>query len=111
MFSELRVLVGQERKPPEQEARDQHHRERGKDASDTPRIEVSQAETIVPQAAENDAGDEVAGDDKKHVHADKAAADQAWKGVEAQDRQNGYCAKAVDVRTVRDARFRRQGCR
>jgi hypothetical protein len=86
MLLELGVLIADQDVPPNRRNGQQHHRERRKNAPDSSREEVGQAEPALLELLEEKAGDQESGDDEEHVDADKAARHDAGQGVK---RDNG----------------------
>jgi hypothetical protein len=113
VLAQLPVLVGEQRKPAEGQAGEHHGQQRREDAPDAPRIEAGHAEPALLQFAQQDARDQVAGNDEEDVDADEAAGQERREGVEQDHRQHGDGAQAVDVRAVGKVGGRRArgGCR
>jgi hypothetical protein len=85
-LAEVPQVVGEEDERAEDE-RDEDHGEQGReDASHPALVEGQEGEAARLEVAQDDRGDQVAGDDEEHVDADEAAAEGGNAGVEEQDR-------------------------
>ena len=61
---------------------------------------MSQTELLIAQIAKYQPGDEVAGDDEKNIHANKATAQLVGKCVKNDDDQNRDGPQAINVQSV-----------
>ena len=106
MPAELRKLIRQQRFPSEQTTDKQDERQCRKDAANSARIEIREAEGLAAKIRKNDPGDEIAGDDEEYVHTGKAARKQARKSVKNEHAGHGHCTQAINVGTIFEMRFR-----
>ncbi len=83
----------------------QHHREkRGQDTPRAPLVEFQDGKAAHFQIAQQNTGDQIAGDDKKHIDAHIAAAENAETGMEQDHRQDGHRAQPVNLFSILHAR-------
>ena len=94
------IFVGQQKIPTRHPGGAQYQKEGRKNPLDASRVELRETEIAVLEAAQENAGDEVPGNDEEYVHPDEPAGEQAAEGVKSQDRQDGDRAKSIDVGTM-----------
>ncbi|MNI39386.1 hypothetical protein D3C73_935670 [compost metagenome] len=98
--AQLGKILGREQQPT-QGQRDEHHHTQGRnDAPCTPRPEVDKAEPLRADLAEQNAGDQEAGNDKEHIHADETATECAEAEVKEYNRNDGQGPQTVDVTAI-----------
>jgi hypothetical protein len=100
VLAEVGVLVAQQCKPAERQAKGEHGDQGREDAPDAPAVERDEAEISALKAFQDDRGDQEAGDDEENVDADEAAFDMGGKGVKPHHEQNGHRPQAVDVGAI-----------
>jgi hypothetical protein len=76
-----------------------HRKESRQQAPDAPLVEAQNRKPPLADVGVQQAGDDEAGNDKEHVHADEAARG-AQAGMEEQDGQHGHGPQTVDVGPV-----------
>src|SRR6476659_6454090 len=86
VLSQLLVFICQQCKPAKRKARNQHDYQCRKDAPDAPTVKFCKAEAFAIEAVEYDRGNKETRNDEENVDADKAAPDQMWKCVKADNR-------------------------
>ena len=112
MLAQHEKLIAEQGKPANRPATGQHGQQGRKDPTDAAIIEVQQIELPLLQAAQQDGGDQKAGNDKKNVDADKAAEKFLRIGVVAHHTEHRHRADAVNVRPIRQVGNRRRArCR
>ena len=89
MFAEVLEFVRQQKAPSEHGDETEEQDEVRNNAPDAFGVEGAVAERLALQAAEDDAGNEKAGDHKEDVDAEKAAVKGFRKGVINENRQDG----------------------
>ena len=75
----------------------QHGKQRGKDAADAALVETGKREASLRHLAEDQRGDQVAGDDEEDVDADEAARDLAYARMEQYHRDHRDGPEPVDI--------------
>ena len=100
VLAQQAVLLRQQHPPTRHTAGEQHGQQRREDAPHTVGIKRGQAEMPAVQLGKDDAANEVARDDEKHVNADKAALECSRERMEHHHDQHGNGAQAVDVGAV-----------
>ena len=101
MTTELLIFPGGQYQPAIAQADGHHQTQRRKDAPHTPRIEMAQTKLPAFKIAQYQPGDQVARDHKKNIHPNKAARQQAWKGMKKQHKQHRQGAQTIDVGAIR----------
>ena len=91
MPGEAFVLIGEQRKSPEYQRRNQYRNQSGEQAPDAPRVEGTETETPVSLLAEQDQGDQVPGNDKKDVDAQESAGQYRRGNMEGENAEDGNC--------------------
>ena len=71
------------------------------DTFDPPAVKIDKGKTALMVFAQKNAGDEIAGDDKKDVNAQIAAGQRLGEEMKHEDRQDGDCPDAVYACAVR----------
>jgi hypothetical protein len=99
-LAEVHQVVGEEDVGAEGEGDEDHGEEGREDTPNPALVEGQEGEAAGLQVAQDDRGDQIAGDDEEHVDADEAAAEQRKAGMEEQDRQDGDRPQSVDVGAV-----------
>lgn len=99
MFAEVLEFVRQQKAPSEHGDEGEEQDEVRNNASDAFGIEGAVAEGLALLAAEDDAGNEKAGDHKEDVDAEKSAVKGFRKSVVNENRQDGESSQAGNVVT------------
>ena len=100
VLAQERVVVGEEREPSPEQAREQDEDERREDALDTADVKRLEAEAPAFQSAEDDRRDQIAGDDEEDVDADESTGSDRREGMERHDRHDRERTEAVDIRPI-----------
>ena len=99
VFAEVLKFVRQQKAPSEHGDEGEEQDEVRNNASDAFGVEVAVAEGLALQTAEDDAGNEKAGDHEEDVDAEKSAVKDFRKSVINENRQDGEGSQAGDVVT------------
>ena len=86
--------------PRERDRGGEHDEEGGDDAADAAGVEVGDGECAGGDSRDDDAADEVSGDDEEDVDADVAAGEVRDAEMRGEDEEDGEGAEAVDVGAV-----------
>ena len=78
----------------------EHEQEGGQYAFGAALVEIQQREALLGQFALDDAGNQIAGNDEKNIHAEKAAGQQIGMDMKQDDGNNGNGAQPVNVGSV-----------
>ena len=95
----VKALIKQLR-PAHRQRRGQHRHQRGINPPHPPRIEAGEGQSLPFQITQQDAGNEIAGDDEKHVHPDKAAKALPYPGMKGDHHPHADRAQPVDIGAV-----------
>ncbi len=95
----LKAVERKENNPCREDER-QSGEQRGEDPADPPLVERRHRKGALLDLSEDDAGDQVSGDDEEDVHPDVAAGEPTHAQVVEHYRENGNPAKSVDVGPV-----------
>jgi len=98
--AQFRKLVGQEQGPAKQQNCREHCDQCRKNSARPPRVKRDDAESALAGLINDEPGNEVAGDDEKHVHPDKPARNPARKGVKSDHGENRDGTQPIDVGPV-----------
>ena len=79
----------------------EHEEQGGEDSADAAGVEIGEAELVLLEVLEDEAGDEEAGDDEEDVDADEAAGGEGDVGMVEDDEEDGDRPEALDIRTER----------
>lgn len=107
MLAELHVFIGKEIEPTESQAGYEDCQQDGIDSSDTPAVEVPEAEGAFGKLGVDDGGNQETGNDKEDINTDEAAFEDRYLGerVEDEDSEDCQCTKAIDVGTPANGGF------
>ena len=112
MLAQLPQFVGEKQQAARQHGAAEHQDQRREYPPDAARVEVCVTEPAGLQGSEQDARDQVTGDDEEDVHADEATAQAAGRGVEHQNEEHRDRAQTVNIGSVRGRMgLRRVGAR
>src|ERR1700688_3668964 len=100
MLAEALKLVRQQHIPADEKRGGDDDDKRRENLSDAADVEVEIAEAAVLDGIDDDAADQVAGDDKEDVDADKAALEEIRKRMKRDDGTDGDRAQPIDVGTI-----------
>ena len=112
MLAETLELVRQQHVPADKKGGSDDNDQRRKNPPDAADVEVEIAEAAALDGIDDDAADQVAGDDKEDVDADEAALEEIRKCVKRDDRTDGDRAQPIDVGAILfgDPGIRRHSC-
>ena len=100
MLCQLFVFNKVQANPTGSQAKTQYQQQRWENSPNTPCVKMTQAKSLIAQVAQYQSGDEVARDDEKNIHANKATAQLVGKCVKNDDDQNRDGPQAINVRSV-----------
>ncbi len=93
----------QQNEPADQVGNGQHDDQRGKDPPDPATVEGPEREAVSREFAQNDPGDQEAGNHEEDIDPDEAAGRQPGLGMVGDHQQNGERPQSVDVRAIGEA--------
>ena len=105
MLAQVLVLDRRQEEPADEQGEAEDEQQVRDDAPDALGVEGRVAERVVREPPEDDAGDQVAGNDEEDVDAEKAAVKGFRKGVINENRQDGEGSQAGDVVTPEGRRW------
>src|SRR5580704_4319509 len=112
MLAEALELVRQQHVPADEKRGGDDNDQRRENSPDAPDVEVEIAETVTLDGIDDDAADQVAGDDEEDVDTDKAALEEIRERVKRDHGADGDRAQPIDVGTIffRDPGTSRHSC-
>ena len=88
VIGELFVFNEVQANPSDCQTKTQYQRQSRKNATNSPSVKLAKAEALIAQVAKYQPGDEVARDDEKNIHPNKATTQVFGKCVKDNDDQN-----------------------
>ena len=98
--SEAGIIVRVQSEPTDRHHRGQYDRQRREDSPDATRVEVREAETTAVDRREDDARNQVAGNDEEYIDADETAGKAGQFEVEKNYGGHSYGAQTINVWTI-----------
>src|ERR1035437_1016488 len=105
MLAQRPVFTRQQDIPANDQAKSEHDDQCRKNSLDTPTVKLEQTKSVSALRSENDAGDQVAGNDEKNINADKSARQPTRECVKDYDRNNRQRAQPVNIAAIRQMRI------
>ncbi len=100
MLAKGHILIRIQEEKTAAKADGQEKRQSWEDAKNPSGVKLDETEIFCAQAGNDYAADQIAGNDEKYVHANKAAGHDIGKGVENYHQDDGHGPEAVYVGAV-----------